>query len=87
MLWADRKAVSLASYCPWRLHVSRSRHNIQVGFPPSTGWTSILAPSHVTTSSSTVVRSMAVKCQPGTVASLHDSKTEFVVVYSVTELQ
>lgn len=45
-LRTNRKAVSLASSLPRRLHVSRFHHNIQVGLLPLIGQTSVLIPSH-----------------------------------------
>lgn len=45
-MWTNRKAISLASSSPWRLHVSRFHHNIQVGSLPLIGQTSGLIPSH-----------------------------------------
>lgn len=45
-MWTNRKAVSLASSSPLRLHVSRFHHNIQVGSLPLIGQTSVLIPSH-----------------------------------------
>lgn len=48
VLWTNRKAVSLASVRPQRLHVSRFHHNIQVGLLPLIGQTSVLIPSHRT---------------------------------------
>lgn len=44
VLWTNRKAVSLASSVPRRLHVSRFHHNIQLGLPPLIGQTSVLIP-------------------------------------------
>lgn len=45
-MWTNRKAVSLASSSPRRLHVSRFHHNIQVGSLPLIGQTSVLIASH-----------------------------------------